>query len=117
MLDWPSAPLLSNARVHWAKKKEAKAAYRAQAKRKAIEVGADRLNLIRPALSFRWVPPDNKRRDAHNMAEPMKPAIDGVADALGQDDIGFHVTYPPFLDEVQPGTGGAVFISIGEAPA
>lgn len=92
-LPWPDKCLSPNARIHWAKKAKVTKASRTAAgwatiaaKTKVEGDGAIYLHVY-------FYPPDNRRRDGTNMLASMKAAFDGIADALGVNDIRFHVTY------------------------
>ncbi len=45
-------------------------------------------------LIVQFMPPDMRHRDLHNMMQALKPAIDGIADAMGCDDRGFRIRWP-----------------------
>jgi len=56
--------------------------------------------------------PDKRRRDDDGMIAAFKAGRDGVADALGVDDLGFRPEYR-FADE--PVKWGKVVVTIGDA--
>jgi crossover junction endodeoxyribonuclease RusA len=61
------------------------------------------------AIRFTFIPPDN-RSDRTNFANRLKPAIDGIADALGVNDRRFLPSY----DYRAPEKPGRVLVEIGE---
>lgn len=104
-LSWPSADLSSNARIHWSKRARAVASYRTEARTLAKVARASG-----SIIEFAYHPPDNRRRDAHNMPHMLKSAIDGIADAMGRDDSEFRCIFPSqFAEAVK---GGAVVVTI-----
>ena len=82
-LPLPSRNLSPNARIHWSKL----ANFKKQARRLAALEAFDQVG---PAmfkgyrLDFYW--PTKRRRDKDNATAMCKAYLDGVADALGQDD-------------------------------
>lgn len=62
-------------------------------------------------ITFRFVPP-NRRGDRTNFPNRLKPAIDGIADALKVNDSRFLPTY----DYAEPQAPGWVEVTI-EGPA
>lgn len=107
---WPDKALSDNARVHWSMKADAVKAQRNAAFWLAKEAKVQR----NPAaiLRFEYFPP-NRRHDVQNIPARIKGLIDGIADAMGCDDKGFMVYYPPIFSEVVK--GGAIKVRIGEA--
>ena len=94
-LPWPSRLLWSNVRSHWRKKAAAKAKSKHDACVVALAAGLRKGTMQPPVyLRFEFHPPDNRRRDLHNMPETQKAAIDGIQDALGIDDSRFIVRWP-----------------------
>lgn len=61
-------------------------------------------------LSIVFVQPDKRRRDLDGMLSAMKPALDGIAQALGVDDSRFR---PITIDAGPVGKPGAVIVAIG----
>jgi crossover junction endodeoxyribonuclease RusA len=61
-------------------------------------------------LSVVFMPPDGRRRDLDNMLAAMKPALDGIADAMGIDDKRFR---PILIDVGEVAKPGAVVIGVG----
>ena len=91
VLPWPCRELSPNARVHWAKKARVAKNYRAVAHTMARKVlWPVNLEIARVVIEF--YPPDNRRRDLDNMLASMKPAIDGIAAAIGVDDSKWEIS-------------------------
>lgn len=107
-ISWPSPDLSANKRVHWSKRAKATKAYRHEAWGEAVNRGV--LPDPQARLVFEFYPPDRRRRDAHNLPHQMKPAIDGIADAMGCDDNEFQCVFPSTLKD--PIKGGAVLVSV-----
>ena len=107
-LPWPDAKLSPNWRGHWARKapvtKRARAAAWAATKAAGASVAHD--GPIAMRVTFHA--PDKRRRDRTNAEAAMKAAFDGIADALGVDDVRFEPTYA-WGDPVK---GGAVVVTI-----
>jgi crossover junction endodeoxyribonuclease RusA len=61
-------------------------------------------------VAIRFCPPDRIRRDVDNMLASIKSGLDGVADAIGQDDSEW-ITHTLSRGPVEK--GGAVYIEIG----
>ena len=94
-LPWPESLLWSNTKAHWIKKSAAKTRSRHGAWIFALAAGLQKNTLQPPIyLRFEFHPPDNRKRDLHNMPETQKAAIDGIQDALGIDDSRFVVRWP-----------------------
>lgn len=101
---WPSRELHPNARVHWAKRAKAAKAAREVGHWTAHANGWDRLKLPGGRLHL-WIdfyPPDKRRRDDDGLLASFKPYRDGIADAMGIDDVRF-VSHPYVRDEVRKG--------------
>lgn len=61
-------------------------------------------------VSIVFCPPDKRRRDLDGCLSAMKPALDGIASALGVDDSRFR----PVLLNVGPvGKPGAAIVALG----
>lgn len=107
-LPWPAKELQSNARCHWSVKSRATKAARSAAfwLGKEAKVGA----WPDAVLRFTYHPPDRRRRDCQDVPNSLKASIDGIADAMGVDDYGFKVHYPPEFSEVRK--GGAIVVEI-----
>ena len=107
-MPWPCSELSPNARVHWSKKATAAKHYRVLAHlltRKAL--GLVRLKSARVVIEF--YPPDNRRRDLDNMLASMKPAIDGIAAAIGVDDSKWEIS----MKKGAAVEGGLVVVEVG----
>ena len=107
-LPWPSPVLAGHAEGHWRIK--AKATKRAR----KLAWGIARNNGIKTPmpdaeLHFTYRPP-SYRGDAQNVPHMIKAYIDGIADAMGCDDKGFKVFYPPEFSEKTK--GGAILCQI-----
>ena len=83
-LHLPAKELSPNARVHWSKSSRAKKAYRHAAYILALDSGVRGLKFESYRLEFTFK--DNRRRDRDNATASMKSALDGIADAVKQDD-------------------------------
>lgn len=115
VLPWPSRDLHPNARVHWAVKSKAAKAAKQEAHVLAIAAGWPNEALPDGPMHV-WIdgyPTDHRRRDADGLLSSLKPALDGIADALGVDDRRF-VPHPWVKDEVRK--GGQVIIRITGGP-
>lgn len=102
VLSWPDRALHPNARAHWARKSKAAKAARGAAYWLACEAGAKSAEFGPGRLQV-WIDgyaPDRRRRDADGLLSSLKPALDGIADAMGTDDRWF-VPHPWIKDEVR----------------
>jgi hypothetical protein len=115
VLPWPARELHPNSRPHWAvKRREVKRA-REDAFFAAVAAGARRAEFGPGRLQV-WIDgyaPDRRRRDADGLLSSLKPALDGIADAMGTDDRWF-VPHPWIKDEVRK--PGEVRIRITTSP-
>ena len=89
-LPWPPATLSPNNRSHWAVK--AKATARA---RKDAFYAAKEAKAVAPASGEIWLqvtafPPHNRAYDRDGLQSRLKASFDGLADALGVDDVRFR---------------------------
>ena len=115
ILPWPARVLHPNARPHWRVKAKAAKAARATTYALALQAGAMRMQWPDGRLHL-WIdfyPPTRRLPDDDNMLSRMKPARDGIADALGIDDRRF-VSHP-FVHS-KPHKGGEVRIRITGDP-
>lgn len=115
ILPWPSRDLHPNSRCHWSKRAKAAKAERAGAHVLAIKAGWKAIALGDGPLHV-WIDgyaTDRRRRDADGLLSSLKPALDGIADALGVDDRRF-VPHPWIKPEVVK--GGEVRIRITTGP-
>jgi hypothetical protein len=113
VLPWPSRDLHPNSRGHWSKRSTAakRARYAAWALTRQAYT-AEALASLPDGPLHVWIdgyPTDRRRRDADGLLSSLKPALDGIADALGVDDRRF-VPHPWVKDEVRK--GGEVRIRI-----
>lgn len=114
-LPWPDRKLHPNARTHWAVKRKATKAAREAGYLAAIIAGARNAE-YGPGMLQVWIDgyaSDRRRRDADGLLSALKPALDGIADAMGTDDRWF-VPHPLIKDEVRK--PGEVRIRITTTP-
>lgn len=108
-LPWPPKQLQAHAKGHWRPKHSATKAYRTTAfwLAKAARLQPN----PRAEIRVEYRPPARWRYDCHSFHQRIKPAIDGIADAMGCDDNGFRVHWPAEFGPVVK--DGAVIITIG----
>lgn len=112
-LPWPDCALWQNARVHWAVLRSATRAARQRAHWECQWAGVRYLTITgRPLLTWHVAPPDRRKRDFENFKAAMKPAIDGIQDALGIDDTHFRHEWPRWFAE--PVKGGNITVTISD---
>ena len=101
-LVWPPSSLSGHANGNrWAKSALTKK-HRAWARAAALSAGVAGIPATGDiALHITFVPP-TRRGDRTNFANRMKPAIDGIADALGVNDSRFLPSYH-YAEPEQPG--------------
>ena len=102
VLPWPDRALHPNARTHWAKRAKLAKGQRGLAKVRAYVAGWHRVEWPEGRLHV-WIdgyPQDRRRRDADGLLSSLKSALDGIADAMGVDDMRF-VPHPFVKDEVR----------------
>ena len=107
-LSWPRRALWENEGASRMVKAAAKRMQRKEAW--ALTIDAKWPSDATAVLSFRFCPPDRRRRDTHNLPATMKAAIDGIADAMRVDDVGFRCEFPTEFGPVEK--GGAVYIEL-----
>lgn len=109
-LPWPPVALNPNSRTHWAKRAEAAAKTRRDARIACMGAGCRALpwQTMHVALTFRA--PTARAYDLDNALARCKSTLDGVADATGIDDQ--HWTYS--MSRGAPVKGGAVIIQVKE---
>jgi crossover junction endodeoxyribonuclease RusA len=114
-LPWPARALWPNARPHWSSRSRAAAAQRAAARLLAL----DHVNRNGPPdlppdgplkLRITACPPSRRRWDDDGLIGALKSARDGLAEALGVDDVRFAVQPVVRMPAVQ---GGQVVLEIG----
>lgn len=93
-LSWPSADLSPNARVHWSARNRASKAAKNEAwgltKALMHPLGIKMGHTQGPVrITYTFHPKITRGRDDDNFAARMKPARDGIAMALGLDDVTF----------------------------
>lgn len=112
-LAWPDRALWQNARTHWRVRHAATAAARKQAAWISIISGARQIAITgRPVLAWRLWQPPRSRADLSNVIGALKPAIDGIQDALGIDDGHFLHQWPEEFEGRCK--GGRVLVTITE---
>ena len=84
-------------------KKHRQAAYYATRAAKPVVAGSGDI-----AIHVRFIPPD-RRSDRVNMPNRMKPYFDGIADALGVNDVRFV----PSFEFCEPEKPGRVEVEVG----
>lgn len=90
-LPWPTKPLHSNSRAHWAEKARATAKARQAA---ALVAKSNKIERWPNAeILIEYYPP-TLRGDPQNVPASLKAYIDGIADAMGCDDREFRVDFP-----------------------
>lgn len=102
ILPWPPAALSGHAKGgRWGKTSVTKK-HRAWANAATLAAGATADGIGGDiALRITFVPP-NRRGDRTNFANRLKPAIDGIADALGVNDARFLPSYH-YAEPEKPG--------------
>jgi crossover junction endodeoxyribonuclease RusA len=110
ILPWPARVLSPNARVHWAAKGKATAKARQWAHMACLGTNVQQSRDASAALHFDFHPPNQIRRDIHNMPVMCKAYVDGIADAIDADDQHFHVHWPVAWS--YPVKGGAVRVRV-----
>ena len=111
-LPWQSSSLAPNRRngKHWTATHAAKAAAHHEGFWCAKAAGAFTAPDGDIPLSILFLTPDKRRRDLDGLLSSMKPALDGIAQALNLDDYRFR----PILVDRAPGPkGGAVIVAVG----
>ena len=108
VLPFPSAELSGHNEGSWYNKRAAVRKHRDWARNATL---AAKLSVpgdgdIR--IHFRFVPP-NRRSDRMNFANRLKPYADGIADALGVNDVRFLPSY----EFAEPEKPGRVEIEVG----
>lgn len=113
---WPPKELSPNFRGHWAPISRAKRSYRGCARvltRNALLRAEGFDNFAELRIAYEFCPPTAGAYDRDNMAARMKAATDGIADALGVNDRGFHFAPPMIGAKVK---GGVVRVTIQSLP-
>ncbi|MFY1885181.1 endonuclease [Achromobacter xylosoxidans] len=111
-LPWPPKELSPNYRGHWVPISKAKSRYRTAARllaRSALSKaeGFSQFRAVR--LAYEFFPPQARAYDRDNLAARMKAATDGIADAIGMNDRGFHFSPAEIREKTK---GGKVRVTI-----
>lgn len=106
-LAWPPQVLWPNRKAHWAKRAPVAKKYRHDAMLLTKVAGWSAEGSAHLRVEF--CPPDRRRRDLDGMLSAIKPAIDGISDALGIDDQHFSIE----LDRGEVVKGGKVKVTLG----
>lgn len=95
--DYPSPPLTSNQRFHWAKKKDITRNVRALTEAKAQIL--DIPELAHANVELHWFVNTKHRRDVDNVVPTLKAMCDGLVDAgIVPDDTPEYMTkWMPFI--------------------
>jgi len=119
-LPWPAAKLNPNQSkgMHWAGTSALRKAARNDAFWLTRGVMLQSIVNSRPfqapdgdlALSILFVQPDKRRRDRDNLLAACKPALDGLAEALGIDDSRFD---PVTIRRQYGDKPGCVLVTVG----
>ncbi|GAB1837130.1 hypothetical protein MyNCGM121_39100 [Achromobacter xylosoxidans] len=114
-LPWPPKELSPNYRGHWVPISKAKSRYRTAARllaRSALSKaeGFSQFEAVR--LAYEFFPPQARAYDRDNLAARMKAATDGIADAIGMNDRGFHFAPAEIREKTK---GGKVRVTIEQA--
>lgn len=80
VLPYPSSKLNAHNKGHWRNKSAVVKQYRTTAKLAASE-HSTKSPIEQATISYRFFVPDNRRRDAANLIQMVKPGIDGIVDA------------------------------------
>lgn len=109
-LHWPPSTLSPNARLHWRRKAFAiknarKIAWAHTLEQKPAPVPDGDL-----LVEVIFHPPDARKYDRDNLLARMKPALDGISDALKIDDVRFSTLTVKIGEILRP--FGAVNIHI-----
>lgn len=116
-LPWPSSALSKNASSPWGRgtqiaRTKAIAAQRKAAWTLALEQNVKAVGL-NPQITITAHPPDRRHRDVQNLPFMLSGALDGIADAHGQDDIKHRVHYPTEWGDVVK--GGCILVEVAPA--
>lgn len=114
-LPWPARVLHPNSRSHWAVKSKAAKSAKTGGYLLAMKAGWNLHDWPAGRLHV-WIDgyaPDKRRRDHDGFLSSLKNSLDGIALAMGVDDVRF-VPHPWIKDETRK--GGEVRIRITSAP-
>lgn len=101
ILPWPPSALSGHAKGHWRAKAALTKQHREWARLATLEAGARAPETGDILLRVLFIPPD-RRSDRTNFANRLKPAFDGIADALGVNDRRFVPSYH-YAEPEKPG--------------
>ena len=116
-LPWPPSELMPNrARgMHWAVKGKIAKSYRAMCYVIAKNAFRAQLNGVSPVgkqpMTVIFTPPDRRSRDGDGLMSALKPAFDGISEAIGLDDKNFRPVTYDFADI--PVKKGLVSVTLG----
>ena len=96
-LPWPPIALNPNSKKHWQTKRVAAKKYKADCYMFSRVAGLLAPESEKIHVFIEFFQPDNRRRDQDNMIASTKYLLDGVAEAIGVDDVRF-VLHPLFSD-------------------
>jgi len=111
-LPFPSAKLSGHNNGSWYDKRHEVKKHREWAKTATLAAKPSVPALGDIPIHFRFIPPD-RRSDRMNFTNRLKPYADGIADALGVNDVRFL----PSFEFCPPEKPGKVEVFIGEKPA
>lgn len=106
---YPPKELNPNAKTHWAKKAHWVKLYRGLCRDIAL-LNTEPVPSGDLVYDMTFYPPDRRRRDDDNMVASGKSGRDGIAEALGIDDVRFQLR----VRVREPFPGGKVTIKIYE---
>ena len=115
-LPWPDKRLSKNARGQWSRVFQRGRARLVAAQRREAWALSWQARLKDLAgrdgykLRFTFHPPNNLKRDVHNVPAMLAGAIDGIADCLGADDSTFECIFPSKFSEVVK--GGKIVVEV-----
>jgi hypothetical protein len=114
-LPWPDSDLSPNGRKHWRVTSKAKAKYKARCEWRFMCLAPHATHDTFPAgdipLTLTFHKPSRRHMDADGLLSRMKSGLDGVAKALGIDDVRFRPITVNVADE--PIKGGQVVVVLG----
>lgn len=113
-LPWPDPGLMPNRKNgrHWGGTQIEKVSARWDAHILTKAAGGFKAPDGNIPISLLFLCPDGRARDLDNLLAAMKPAIDGVASALGVDDSRFR---PILIDKIHSKKPGGVIVAVGVA--
>jgi crossover junction endodeoxyribonuclease RusA len=106
---WPIYGLNPNHKAHWAVKAKAVKKYKSWCHACLLAAKVKPLHCNRVKISLKFIPPDNRRRDADNCVASCKSLLDAISQAIGIDDSRFDLGAPIIEGTVKH---GAVVVTI-----